>query len=481
MERQKFEDSFREAFQKAEVSPSENVWTNIELDLERLESGKMKRRIFFYKLVAAASVAFAMAIGGAGYFILSNEESSVRHIAGNETEVNSSAESSTDVSQKDSGADSGLSDKDQIAQVGDGVSDRNDQGETAVDEPKTNSIVGVGRNDYDNGVNSSKLRVSNSGVALSSGDEPMNTTLNSSAVALTEDEIKPAQERKLPALVRKRKIELYFPKTEPDEFDLMLAREEWKEKENKKSSYEKVWTSVGFSAGSFNGGSSGSGVAALSTANTGFQSYSASNTLSNEASASGVAYSVGVNVGTRLSKRLVLQGGLNYMTQNSNYTSDALVTTDYQNYSVANSTELTKLADGSSNARIVNTSPYNVNNNLQFLSVPIQAGYVVLNRAFAVQINGGVSTDLFLQSTMTPENGSLEKVSTGRGEDSPYRPVNFSGLMGAEFSYRFADRYRLALTPGLRYPFGSIYKTETGLQANPITLDVGLRFRYIFQ
>jgi hypothetical protein len=168
------------------------------------------------------------------------------------------------------------------------------------------------------------------------------------------------------------------------------------------------------------------------------------------------------------------------MTQNSNYTSNAVITSDYQNYSAVNSMEIAKLSDASSDARVVPASPYNINSSLQFLSVPLQAGYVLLNRSFAIQLNGGVSTDLFLQNTITPDNGSLDKVSNGRGDDSPYRPVNFSGLVGTEFSYRFADRYRLSLSPGVRYPFSSIYKSETGLQANPVTFDVGLRFRYIF-
>lgn len=90
MERQKFEESFKDAFEKAEVGPSENVWTNIELDLERLESGKMKRRVLFYKLVAAASIAFALAIAGVGYYKLSTE-ATVNNIAQN----NNSSDTST--------------------------------------------------------------------------------------------------------------------------------------------------------------------------------------------------------------------------------------------------------------------------------------------------------------------------------------------------------------------------------------------------
>src|SRR5688572_23572743 len=75
MERRKFEDSFQEAFKDAEVNPSENVWTNIELDLERADGDKMKRRLFFFKMLAAASVVFAMSIAGIGYYVFQTSDS----------------------------------------------------------------------------------------------------------------------------------------------------------------------------------------------------------------------------------------------------------------------------------------------------------------------------------------------------------------------------------------------------------------------
>src|SRR3990170_2255186 len=76
MERRKFEDSFQEAFKDAEVSPSDNVWTNIELDLERAEGGKMKRRLFFFKTLAAASITFAVFMTGIGYYLLKDQAQS---------------------------------------------------------------------------------------------------------------------------------------------------------------------------------------------------------------------------------------------------------------------------------------------------------------------------------------------------------------------------------------------------------------------
>ena len=39
MERGEFNDLMKDAFKDAEATPSENVWTNIELDLEKAERG----------------------------------------------------------------------------------------------------------------------------------------------------------------------------------------------------------------------------------------------------------------------------------------------------------------------------------------------------------------------------------------------------------------------------------------------------------
>src|SRR5690606_16111050 len=290
------------------------------------------------------------------------------------------------------------------------------------------------------------------------------------------------RERQLPPLVKPKKIVPNFPKTEPDQIDLLLASIEMEERasrEKNKFDDEKVWTSVGFSTGTFSNPNPGGSSPVMNTMSTNLKLSPANTTLANETQASGVSYSVGVNVGGKIAPRWVLQGGINYMTQNAAFTSDAVVTEDYQNFKAAYSAEINKLSDAS--GRVVPTAPYSVTNNMEYLSIPMQAGYILINRSFGLQINGGVSTDLFIQNTLEPQSGSLDKVTNGRGSDSPYRPVNFSGLVGTEFSYRFSDHYRLSVNPGIRYPFSSIYKSDVGLSVTPVTFDVGIRFKYIFQ
>ena len=79
MERRKFEDSFKQAFDGTEVDTSDNVWTGIELELEKAEGDKTKRRLLFYKMLAAASVTFALCVAGVGYYIVDNKTAALNN------------------------------------------------------------------------------------------------------------------------------------------------------------------------------------------------------------------------------------------------------------------------------------------------------------------------------------------------------------------------------------------------------------------
>ena len=204
-----------------------------------------------------------------------------------------------------------------------------------------------------------------------------------------------------------------------------------------------------------------------------------------ETKASGYSYSMGVNVGTRISERWVLQGGVNYLTHASEYTANNVVATSsgyqQQRFRAISTNELINANVDELNSKIVYSAPYNVNNSMRYLSIPMQAGYLLVNKTFGLQLNAGVATDLFLQNTIKADSDHLEKTSQSAGSDSPYRAVNLSGLVGTELSYRFSENYRISLNPGVRYPFNTIYKSELGVGSTPLTFDIGLRFRYIFR
>jgi hypothetical protein len=483
MERRKFEDLFKDAFEGAEVSPSDGLWTNIELDLEKADGSKVRRRLLFYKLLAAASVTFAMCLAGLTYYVTQKSDETLEGIAANSTLPSSSAEKTKPESKESSTKETG---------VPSGIGEKKDRTNAVRDKNIHRVAIPSGRTDVvsDSDINNSEdakneYAAETQPLLPASAQQGLLLPAPAFSGLATNEE-----ERALPLLYSPKRPGLTFTKDEPDPGVILLAKlaeeerryaeEENREKEKKS---EKLWTSVGFAAGGFSSVNS----SVTPTASNQFLASSNSTVADKQASASGIAYSYGVNIGARLSKRWVLQGGVNYLIQSSDYTANNVVGgSNFQSLKAESINALDNLSQmpqitGSNASVLAPTFPYSVNNNVKFFSVPVQAGYLVVNKKFGVQLNAGVSTDLFLQNTITPEGGSLDKTTQGRGDDSPYRSVNFSGLMGTEFTYRFGQRYRVALNPGFRYPFNSVYKTDVGVESTPLTFDIGLRFRYIFQ
>jgi len=477
MESRKFEDSCKAAFDGAEVNPSDGVWTNIELDLEKSEGSRTRRSLLFYKMLAAASLLFALGVAGIGYYsirnqdtpyVLSNTDNAISGLAGDAADADP--------------VGAGRAREDLQDNAGQRAGERPDHG-LASAESSTGQPVEPqkGQTSGSNGHHVSAFALQNILVIPS---EPY--LARSPIISFSEASGANPLVRKLPELYTLKDDEPLFDEEEPDPGALLLAQlaqEEMEyaalDKREAEDRAERIWTSVGFAAGGF---SSVNSSVSSSAANSLYANNS-STVPDKQAKASGVAYSFGITVGAKLSSRWILQGGVNYLTQSSDYIATNVVgDNNFGTLKAESINELDKLqsADYNASGRLAPTFPYSVNNSVQFFSLPVQAGYLILNKKFSLQLNAGVSTDLFLQNTITPEGGSLEKTTQGSGADSPYRAVNFSGLMGTELSYRFGQHYRVALNPGLRYPLNSVYKTDIGIQSTPLTFDVGLRFRYIF-
>lgn len=480
MEREKFEGTWKKAFDKAEIGPSENVWTNVELEIEKSKGVKLQRKLFFFQLLAAALVVFAIGLS-VGVFVLNQTSDQPGQMAAQQLQPRETISPSGE----------------QVEQT---LRSSTDEAEINSTKGNNNPIAanlqqrsGNGSADYGNTIQTSSAAnfvAENPGVTSLPTDKK--EEFNSAVL----------KQRTLPAIVANKKVELNLKKVqeEADPVALMMARLERRELEVKESAEkgrkdrtrnEKLWTALGFAAGTFNAIASNSGVSPAAASNTPlFNSRANTSDLVTKASianqqakASGIAYSAGVSVGTKLAKRWVLQGGVNYLTQSSEYTSQTAVSSaDFTSFRPASISEFGALAEGDAPAadKLVTTVPYNVNNNLRYLSIPLQAGYLVINKQFGLQLNAGIATDLFLQNTVLSNVDNMERSTRQRGDDSPYRSVNLSGIAGTELSYRFGQHYRVAFNPGVRYPLNTIYKTEIGVESAPFTFDVGLRLRYIF-
>lgn len=445
MENSQFENSFRNAFDGAEVSPSTSVWTNIELSLEKTSGGKLKRNLLMFQLLAAASVVFACGIGAMYY--LENQS------LGKKERVNELATNQEELVKKDA----------LTSESKEGLNKEEVQPEATKQNLSGNQEIV--RSTEDKTVNQTKqntnTHITNTSVTSGKGTNDAKASQiskqsESGSVIYTVERrgFESFGKITLPALVLPESEK----QAEPDAVAVMMARLKDEEKkyqnEEKKKSSENMWASLGFGAGSYKPNRQA---------------------LSNNSSETGASYSAGLNVAGKISKRIILQGGVSYLSQNADFTSTAsssgtAMLNEFNTGTIAHQ-------DGGG---VTTRNPYIVNSSLQFVSIPMQAGYILVDQTFGIQLNGGISTDLFISNTLTSENGNSQKI-TQSSEESPYRTVNFSGLVGTEFSYRIADHYRISLNPGLRYSLNSIYKDDIAATITPLTFDVSLRFRYIFK
>lgn len=478
MEKEKFEDKWRDAFRDASVSPSDAVWTNIELDLATAEHQRLEKRLFYYKLMAAASVIFALFAGVVSYYQFNDTQEYQAELRQQKLEIERLIAEKNDVESK-------RESQKFIAEAEPSSTTETQSLESRAS--KQSSEQKKRRVGISSGTSETKLVEENESGGAS---ETAEVIFDTDSESLIHSNVSNAG---LPSLVAMPKPALRIPEQKKESVDPVqemmarlaerekaLAQAEQNQRNKQENANEKLWTSIGVAGGSFS--SSGTSISPTSS-NQAIQFNN--NIADDEASAAGYTYAVGMNMGTRIASRWVVQGGLNYLTQTSDYTAQAAVgTSNLQSFKPASINELQRFDTKSAvqeDKKLIATAPYNINNSVRYLTIPLQAGYMVIDNKFGLQLNAGFSTDLFLSNVKTAEGGSLDNTKEDVGDESPYRTTNFSGLVGTELSYRFGERYRFALNPGLRYPLNSVYKDEVGVDSAPISFDLGLRFRYIFK
>lgn len=452
-ERQKFDDAWRDAFQQAEQTPSAEVWTALDHRLTQAEGGLMKRRVIFYQRLAAAAILFALAFGALTTYYVSEQTDTVAEelVVSQKTENPVANNESKNLAENSSEQQKIIDPKQNSTSTQQGHSVSN----SLIPQLKTVTLTGQQIILLDSTKTNLDFRKNT--------DKFSNRDYSKSITPISIADL-PSPEISLEGKVRDVTIVRKLP--------AMPASFMAESKHNKRTD-EDLWASIGAATGNYS-----------PQVNTGSVNYAAASggAFSNRSAASssdsrGSAYSVGVNLGKRLSDRWILQGGVNYLNQAIGYNSN-IATLQPNNQAKAFVADYA-IQEQNTNSVLL-TSPYEINSVSEFISVPVQAGYLLVDRKLGLQLNSGLATDIFLQNTLTDKSGQLDKYSESAGTDSPYNTFSLSGLLGSELSYKIGTQYRLSVAPGLRYSMSSVLKSESGT-ANPLVWDLGFRFRYIFK
>ncbi|MEQ8477131.1 hypothetical protein [Fulvivirga sp.] len=450
-----FENEWESAFEGAEMAPSETVWSKIEVEVANNEGKNYKRSLLFFKLLAAASVSFAMSIGGWQLYENYYNQGNLFEVTADQESDNSS-QPEVDTKEK----------QPLIAQEKESVSKRN---ERSVPSSKSNDNEGLGLDETtdkegkstekETSANQTLLAVNESGLNDDVTDSDNSVAINNAAFTAQNETSSPNRMEHMGVDFFEVNGELVEPKMVPWLSNIPSG---------KSDDFKGLWAGVGMSAGSFNNNNSSSSSLAQGILNSDAGQASSLDVANDESN--GNAYSFGLNVGTQISKRFVLMSGLNYVQQ-SNTSSSNIVALNTEGFSAVN-----RSASLSSEESYAYTDSYKISNTYELLSVPLQAGYILLDRKFNILLLSGVSNDIFLRQKITDESGRAQSVENN-GSDNGYSTYSLSGLIGSEFSYDVGESYMLSLQPQLRQTINSF--TPEG--SRPTYFEVGFKFKYIIK
>jgi len=441
MGKPQFENNWREVFEGAESAVPDAVWDKVEMDLVRMENKTNKTRVIYYQRLAASVALFALMM--AAYIAYDRSK-----VADEELQM---AEQS--IANKEGGfkKESEFLKENLIASSSEGSNEIGDE-EAVVPSARVSQ-----------GTKTPSITSGSIVGEVSQANDRLVQNKQEDLVAFVPDF--PYTEIKIK---RKTFYEPNFPRKLPAMPSYLMAS-------NKKEENKMVYASLGFAGGSYSPGSVSSAPSSLSRMAV-QSSFIMDQVEPQSAQASmGTAYSIGVNAGKQLSRRWAIQSGLGYVVQNIDYTSN------YTSISPDNSLRATVADYAYTETMIAIAPPYSIRSVNKYLSIPIQVGYKLVDRKIGLQLNGGLSTDLFINNTLRDDSGLTESYTQSAGKDSPYRSVNWSGMMGLELSHQLADRYQVALVPGVRYSLNSALKNNAEVSYNPLVLDIGLRVKYLFR
>ncbi len=415
--RNPLEEGIRKAFEKAEILPSPEVWENIEKNLGSGGNGSKRTGLIILQIAAAVALVFASSLALLNYF--ANPEPVFERSAGTE---------STEPIQGKAQENSVLPGKKETKQNGVGIVDsKSPVVQNDSQQKKPESIIVINEN-----VKNTKIAESNQ-VYISIPIQKMQWNLEIGA----------------------------------EEYLLDMTPFWFKKKEM--AQRNNLWAKAGFGTG--NTKISEGGITFIG-ASADAQAFEANYDPQRNFTAdfAGNTYSMGFGAGKNIGRKWMIEGGLSYVVSRLNATSNSIELSDGKSYPVYYTPNF--------NGIVVITPAYDFNNTLKYISVPFNVGYNLVDRKVGWLLSTGIATNFLIGQSINSEQYDSFRM---KSENSPFRPVTASAVIGTELYVNLGNFYQLSFSPKYNIGIMDITKPEAPFYLRPSYWNIGLSLRYMIK
>lgn len=471
--RENFEEQWRDAFEHEEIAPPAHVWNSIDAVMASTREEGYKKKILFFKWVAAASVIIAVT---SGLFVWRSNQHYFEYISEKKT-IEENKQSISDSIGKDEQILATTRQKLENSPLNKGIDSK-----TSINaRTRSNSNDQLDNNWNQSFTNGSR---GNTFLAIVDTDRDANDAHDLTYVSglMNEEELFvlnriSGQKHGLETVMVPLKMEFLYAVP-----NLAAA---WKKDKNREFN---MWAGVSFSSGSFDPGtvsSSGSNALAsqdaLEFSQDGFNA--TSTRQGSVPSEIGSSYSAGLDVGGMVAEKVIISSGIHYLNVTSNTTSDLFVTDPNSNESRAlfvnnlnDASIRSAVRDGS---LVVSKGNAQFQNQFNYLTIPIKAGYILYDRKINLILNSGITTNFLINNQLQSSSGDV-LLFDNNTNDGAYRSVYFNMLTSIEIGYRLKDKYYISLEPNYRRALSNFTTEDSGFNGKPTNVGLSVGMKYIF-
>ena len=467
-EKKNIDRLFQERFKDYEVSPDPSVWKNIEGQLMK----KKKRRIIPLWLRIGGAAAILLLLISTGFWVY-NQNTNIKELPNEIIITNSDSKNKNIENESLVKEEEMVTFKESKETIKENRQNKNGIAKTNQSaNPKTNTLV-------------EKL--------VTIEKQPKIASQENKNIAISKDQKKGI----LPELEKQRTTEIAkiaaIVNEKPESEMAVVAQEEKGEEQEQlnakvdiQQEIEKITKEETVAKNTTNKWSIGSTMAPVYY-NTLSNGSPIDPALANNDKSSNSSISYGLKVNYKLSDKLSLQSGINtvelgYSTKNVTVLlssslldgSTTNINTNIDRISVAALSTTSQSSETLSRRSSFDLSG-DLEQTLNYVEVPIEAKYNILQKKLGVNLIGGFSTYFLYQNRVSIN--SFDSTSA-LGEASNINSLNFSGNLGVDFDYNISKKLYINISPMFKYQFNTFSENSGGFKPYYLGVYTGLNFRF---
>ncbi len=187
---------------------------------------------------------------------------------------------------------------------------------------------------------------------------------------------------------------------------------------------------------------------------------------------------IGVGLGYKIGKNLMIESGIQYANHSTTSISNVVSSPQHFTWGKPVTVAVTNEERLRPQLEFEITDAYQVRNSFEFVSVPLNLGFIIPINKAEVMLKTGATANVFTGGEIIDPNGRLRTEVFKPGNASPYNTVFVQGMVATEVAYRISPTYSLGVQAGYFFAVSDLAKSNVLFSSQPNQYNLGFVMRY---